>query len=123
MLTRKFRTLHRFHKESGTSPRGYFECDYTTHFITDYLKQMKLDSSNKYNHNNWNDSSNKGEGKKKYHFGDKKKKKLQKMMSHACAAFNDLDISSDDSSNSEKDEKPKSKTGDFIGLYLMGKSS
>jgi hypothetical protein len=34
----------------------------------------KFDSSNKYNYNNRNDSSDKGEGKKKYHFGDKKKK-------------------------------------------------
>jgi hypothetical protein len=29
-----------------------------------------------YNYNNWNDSSDKGEGKKKYRFGDKKKKKF-----------------------------------------------
>jgi hypothetical protein len=45
------------------------------------------------------------------------------MMSRACTALNDLDFSSDDSSNSEEDERPKRKTGDFTGLYLMGKSS
>jgi hypothetical protein len=33
----------------------------------------KFDSSNKYNYNNRNDSSDKGEGKKKYHFRNKKK--------------------------------------------------
>jgi hypothetical protein len=44
------------------------------------------------------------------------------MMSRACAALSDLDFSSDDSSNSEEDEKPKRKTGDFTGLCLMGKS-
>jgi hypothetical protein len=45
------------------------------------------------------------------------------MMSRACATISDLDFSSDDSSNSEEDEKPKRKTSDFIGLCLMGKSS
>jgi hypothetical protein len=40
-----------------------------------------------------------------------------------CATLNDLDFSSDDSSSSEEDERPKRKTGDFTSLYLMGKSS
>jgi hypothetical protein len=80
LLTRKFRALHRFYKERRRSPRGCFECGDTTHFITDCPKRKKFDTSNKYNYNNWNDSSDKGEGKKKYHFGDKKKK-FQKMMS------------------------------------------
>jgi hypothetical protein len=44
------------------------------------------------------------------------------MMSRACAALSDLDFSSDDSSSSEEDERPKHKTGDFTGLCLMGKS-
>jgi hypothetical protein len=65
-----------------------------------------------------------GDNKKKYRFGDKKKKKkFQKMMSRACAALSDLNFSSDDSSSSEEDERPKCKTGNFIGLCLMGKSS
>jgi hypothetical protein len=41
----------------------------------------------------------------------------------ACAVLSDLDFSSDDSSNSEEDERSKRKTNDFTGLYLMGKSS
>jgi hypothetical protein len=45
------------------------------------------------------------------------------MMSRTCAALNDIDFFNDDSSNSEEDEKPKHKTGDFTGLCLMGKSS
>jgi hypothetical protein len=45
------------------------------------------------------------------------------MMSRACAALSDLDFSSDDSSISEEDERPKHKTGDFTGLCLMGKAS
>jgi hypothetical protein len=45
------------------------------------------------------------------------------MMSRACAALSDLDFSSDDSSSSEEDERPKHKTGDFTDLCLMGKSS
>jgi hypothetical protein len=45
------------------------------------------------------------------------------MMSRACAALSDLDVSSDDSSSSEGDDRPKRKTDDFIGLCLMGKSS
>jgi hypothetical protein len=114
--------LHKFHKERRRSPRGCFKCSDTTHFITDCPKRKKLDSSNKYNYNNWNDSSDKGKGKKKYRFGDKKKK-FQKMIFHACAARSDLDFSNDGSSRSEEDEKPKSKTGDFTGLCLMGKSS
>jgi hypothetical protein len=45
------------------------------------------------------------------------------MMSRACAALSDLNFSSDDSSSSEEDERPKRKVTDFTGLYLMGKSS
>jgi hypothetical protein len=117
--------LHKFHKERRRSSRGYFKCGDTTHFIANYPKRKKLNSSsNKYNYNNWNDSSDKGEGKKKYRFGDKKKKKkFQKMISQVCVALTDLDFSSDDSSSSEEDEKVKRKPGDFIGLCLMGKSS
>jgi hypothetical protein len=37
-------------------------------------------------------------------------------MSRVCAALSDLDFSSDDSSSSEEDERPKRKTGDFTGL-------
>jgi hypothetical protein len=115
LLVRKFRALHRFRKERRRSPRGCFECGDTTHFIADCLKRKKYDSSsNKYDYS-------KGDDKKKYRFGDKKK--FQKMMSRACAALTDLDFSSDDSSSSEEDERLKRKTCDFIGLCLMGKSS
>jgi hypothetical protein len=79
LLARKFHALHRFRKERR-SPRGCFECGDTTHFITDFPKRKKFDSSNKYNYNNRNDSSDKGDDKKKYRLGDKKKK-FQKMMS------------------------------------------
>jgi hypothetical protein len=123
LLVRKFRALHRFHKERRRSPRGCFECSDTTHFIADCPKRKKFDSSNKYNYNNRNDFSDMGEGKKKYRFRDKKNKKFQKMMSRACAALSDLDFSSDDSSSSKEDERPKRKTGDFTDLCLMGKSS
>jgi hypothetical protein len=125
LLARKFCVLHMFCKEMRRSPRGYFECGDTTHFITDCSKRKKLDSSNnKYNYNNRNDFNDKGKGKKKYRFGDKKKKKkFQKMISRACAALSDLNFSSDDSSNSEEDEKPKCKTDDFTGLCLISKYS
>jgi hypothetical protein len=125
LLARKFRSFHKFCKERRRSPRGCFECGNTTHFIADCPKKKKLDSSsNKYDYTKRNDDS-KGDDKKRYHFGDKKKKKkkFQKMMSRACAALNDLDFSSDDSSTSEDDERPKRKTGDFTGICLMGKSS
>jgi hypothetical protein len=79
LLARKFCALHRFHKERRRSPRGCFECGDTTHFIADCPKRKKFDSSNKYNYNNRNDSSDKGEGQKKYCF--RNKKKFQKMMS------------------------------------------
>jgi hypothetical protein len=74
---RKFCVLHKFHKERKISPRGYFECGDTTHFIADCSKRKKLDSSNKYNYNNnnQNNSSNKGNDKK-YRFGDNNKKKF-----------------------------------------------
>jgi hypothetical protein len=45
------------------------------------------------------------------------------MMSRACVALNDLDFSSDESFNSEEDEKAKRKIGNFTRLCLMGKSS
>jgi hypothetical protein len=123
LLARTFRALHRFRKEGRRSPRGCFEYGDTTHFIADCLKRKKFHSSNKYNYSNWNDSSDKGEGKKKYRFSDKeKKKKFQKMMSRACAALSDLNFSSDYSSSSEEDQRPKRKTGDFTGLCLMGKA-
>jgi hypothetical protein len=123
LLVRKFRALYRFCKERRRSPRGCFECDDTTHFIADCPKRKKLDSSNKYDYTKRNDYS-KGNDKKKYHLEDKKKKKkLQKMMSRACAALCDLDFSNDDSSSSEEDERPKHKTDNFTGLCLMGKSS
>jgi hypothetical protein len=112
--------LHRFCKER--SPRGCFGCGDTTHFIADCPKRKKLDSSsNKYDYTKRNDY-NKDDDKKKYRFGNKKKK-FQKMMSRACAALSDLDFSSDDSSSSEKDERPKRKTCNFTGLCLMGKLS
>jgi hypothetical protein len=122
LLVRKFRALYRFCKERRRSPRGCFECDDTTHFIADCPKRKKLDSSNKYDYTKRNDYS-KGNDKKKYRLEDKKKKKLQKMMSRACAALCDLDFSNDDSSSSEEDERPKHKTDNFTGLCLMGKSS
>jgi hypothetical protein len=123
LLMRKFRALHKFRKEMRRSLRGCFECGDTTHFITDYPKKKKLDSSNKYNYTNQNNSSNKDDNKKKYHFRDKKKKKFQKIMSRVCATLSDFDFSSEDSSSSEEDEKPKCKKGDFTDLCLIGKSS
>jgi hypothetical protein len=75
LLARKFCALHRFRKERRRSPRGCFECGDTTHFIADCPKRKKLDSSNKYNYNNWNNFSEKGEGKKKYRLRDNNNKK------------------------------------------------
>jgi hypothetical protein len=122
LLAKKFHALHKFRKERWRSPRACFECDDTTHFIADCPKRKKLDSSsNKYDYTKRNDYS-KGDDKKKYRSGDKKKK-FQKMMSRACAILSDLDFSSDDSSCSEEDERPKRKTDDFTGLCLMGKAS
>jgi hypothetical protein len=75
LLVRKFHALHKFRKERRRSPRGCFKCSDTTHFIADYPNRKKLDSSKKYDYINRNDSSDKSDIKKKYHFGDKKKNK------------------------------------------------
>jgi hypothetical protein len=124
LLARKFRVLHRFRKERRRSPRGCFECGDTTHFITDYPKRKKFDSSNKYNYNNGTTPATRARVRRSTALGTRrKKKKFQKMMSRACAALSDLDFSSDDSSSNEEDERPKCKMSDFIGLCLMGKSS
>jgi hypothetical protein len=123
LLARKFRALHKFYKERRRSPRGYFECGDTTHFITDYPKRKKLDSSsNKYDYIKWNDYS-KDDNKKKHHFGEKKKKKLYSIISRACAALSDFNFSSDDFSSSKEDEKVKRRKGNFTGFCLMHKSS
>jgi hypothetical protein len=121
LLAQKFRTLHKFRKERRRSPRGCFECDDITHFITNCPKRKKFDSSNKYDYIKRNDYR-KVDDKKKYRFGDKKKK-FQKIMSRACAILNDFDFSSDDSFSSEEDENVKRKQGDFTVLCLMGKYS
>jgi hypothetical protein len=123
LLARKLHVLHKFRKERRRLSRGCFKCGNTIHFIADCLKRKKLDSSNKYDYTNRNDSGNKGDNKKKYRFGDKKKKKFQKIMSRACAALSDFDFSSCDSSSSEEDEKVKLKQGDFTGLCFMSKSA
>jgi hypothetical protein len=115
LLARKFHTLQKFRKVRRRSPRGYFECGNTTHFIVDCPKRKNIDSSNKY------DYSNKDNHKKKNRFRDKKKK-FQKIMPWVCATLSDFDLSSEDSSSSEEDEKVKCKQGDFISLCLMGKS-
>jgi hypothetical protein len=39
LLARKFCALHRSQKERRKSPRGYFECGDTTHFIVDCPKR------------------------------------------------------------------------------------
>jgi hypothetical protein len=122
-LARNVCALHKFCKEGRRSPRGYFECGDTTHFIADFPKRKKFDSSNKYDYTNQNDSSNKGDSKKKNRFRDNNKKKFQKIMSRACAALSNFDFSSEDSSSSEEDEKPKCKKSDFTSLCLMSKSS
>jgi hypothetical protein len=114
--------LHKFHKERRRSPRDCFECGDTIHFIADFPKRKKLDSSNKYDYVKQNDYS-KGDDKK-YRFEVKKKrKKFQKKMSRACATLSDLEFSSDDSSSSEEDEKIKCKLGDFTNLRHMGNSA
>jgi hypothetical protein len=102
--------LHKFRKERRRSPRACFKNGDTTHFVIDCPKRKKLNSSNKYDYTNRNDYNN----------DNKKKKKLQKIMSQACAAFSDFDFLSDDSSSSEEHEKVKRKQGDFTGLCLMG---
>jgi hypothetical protein len=60
------------------SHRGCFECGGITHFIVDCPKRKKFDFSNKYVYANRNNSSNKGDNKKKNRFRDKKK--FQKIM-------------------------------------------
>jgi hypothetical protein len=123
LLARKFCALHDFCKERRRSPRGCFECGDTTHFITDCPKRKKLDSSNKYDYVNQNNYRNKGDNKKNRFRDNKKQKKFQKIMSQACVALINFNVSSEDSSNSEEDEKIKCKKGDFTKLCLMGKSS
>jgi hypothetical protein len=71
LLARKFRALHKFHKERRRSPRGCFECSDTTHFIADCPKRKKL-NSNKYDYTKQNDYSKGNDNK--YRFRDKKKK-------------------------------------------------
>jgi hypothetical protein len=126
LLARKLRAMYKFRKErrrKSKKSRGYFKCGDTTHFIADCPKRKKFNSTNKNDYANLNDSSNKGDNKKKNCFRDNKKKRFQKIMSRACAALSDFDFSSEDSSCSEEVEKIKCMKDNFVGLCLMGKSS
>jgi hypothetical protein len=123
LLARKFRALHKFHKERRRSPSGCFKYDDTAHFIVDCPKRKKIDSSNKYDYTNQNNYSNKGDNKNNRFRDNNNKKKLQKIMSQACDALSDFDFSSEDSSSSEENEKIKCKKSDFTGLCLIGKYS
>jgi hypothetical protein len=78
LLARKFRALHRFHKERRRSPRGCFECDDTTHFIADCPKWKKFDSSNKYSYNNRNNFSDKGEGRRSIASGTRRRRSYKR---------------------------------------------
>jgi hypothetical protein len=84
LLARKFHALQKFCMERRRSPKGCFMCSDTTHFIVNFPKRKKLDSSNKYNYINRNDYSNKGDNKKKNHFRDNNNNNNNKK-SQACA--------------------------------------
>jgi hypothetical protein len=72
LLVRKFRVLHRFTMRGG-GLLGAASCAVTPPTSSPTVPMgKKFDSSNKYNYNNQNDSSDKGEGKKKYRIRDKK---------------------------------------------------
>jgi hypothetical protein len=90
LLARKFRYLHMFRKERRRSPRSFFECGDTTHFIADYPMRKKPDSSNK---------------KKK----EEEEKKFQKMMSRACTALSVLDFSSETAPTQRRMRSPSPK--------------
>jgi hypothetical protein len=77
LLARKFRVLHRFCKERRRSPRGWFECGDTTHFIADCPKRKKVDSSNKYNYNNRNDSSDKARARRNTASGTRRRSSIR----------------------------------------------
>jgi hypothetical protein len=70
LLAKKFRALHKFRKERRRSPRVYFDCGDTTHFIVDCPKRKRLNFSNKYDYTNRNNYSNKGDNTKKNRFKD-----------------------------------------------------
>jgi hypothetical protein len=120
LLARKFHALHKFRKERRRSPRCYFECGDTTHFIADCPKRKKLDSSsNKYDYTKRNDY-NKGDDKKKYRSRDKKKK-FQTMMSRACAALSDVDFSCDDSSGQWRMRGPSARPATSLAFASWAK--
>jgi hypothetical protein len=81
LLARKFRALHKFLKERRRSPRGCFECSDIIHFIADYPKWKKFDSSNKYDYTNRNDYIKGDKKKNRFRDNKKKKTKFQKIMS------------------------------------------
>jgi hypothetical protein len=92
LLARKFCALHKFRKERRRSPRGCFKCGDTTHFIADYPKRKKLDSSNKYDYTNQNNYS-KGDNKKKLDstsLEDDEKSSASKVTSLAFASWANL---------------------------------
>jgi hypothetical protein len=65
--------LHKFCKDRRRSPSGYFECGDTTHFIADCPKRNDYTKRNDYSKDN---DYNKNNDKRKYRFGDNKKKKF-----------------------------------------------
>jgi hypothetical protein len=76
--------LHKFCKERRRSLRGYFECSDTTHFIADCPKRKKLDSSNKYDYTNRNDSATRVTTKRSTTSETKRKRRRRRSFRKSC---------------------------------------
>jgi hypothetical protein len=124
LVARKFHALHRFYKERRRSPRAVSSAATPPTSSSTASRERSSTPLTSTTTITGTTPATRARARRSTTFRDKKKKKkFQKMMSRACAALSDLDLSSDDSFSSEEDERPKRKTGDFTDLYLMGKSS
>jgi hypothetical protein len=123
-VARKFHALHKFHKERRRSPSCCFKCGDNSHFIADCPKRKKFDSPTCTTTPTRTTPATRATIRRRTDSETTTRRRRSSRRScPESAPLSDFNISSEDSSILEEDEKIKCKKGDFTRLCLIGKSS